>query len=246
MTGVSNIRYRDDIDGLRAIAVLLVVGFHAGVPYLSGGFIGVDVFFVISGYLITQLITREVEAGTFSLWNFYERRVRRIIPALFAMTGLCVIIAFIARVNPPTFQQLSGAAVATALFSSNFWFWHHTGYFEPAATSMPLLHTWSLAVEEQYYILYPLTLFALLKFMKHLTGRSDSCVICRFVRACIGDGVFRCLNRILSFAVPRLGIASWMSLGIVPDPYSAPSSDSLSCRYARADADCLFGPRAYF
>ena len=140
-------------------------GFHAGIPYLSGGYIGVDVFFVISGYLITQLIGREFEAGTFSLWNFYERRVRRIIPALFAMTAVCVIVALYC-LNLSAFRGFSTSVVATALFSSNIWFWHRTGYFEPAANTLPLLHTWSLAIEEQYYILYPLILFALLKFVK--------------------------------------------------------------------------------
>ena len=143
-----------------------VVGFHAGVPYLSGGFIGVDVFFVISGYLITQLITREVEAGTFSLWNFYERRVRRIIPALFAMIALCILVGFIARLSPSTFRQFSGSVGAATLFSSNFWFWHQTGYFAATEDTIPLLHTWSLAVEEQYYILYPLLLLTLLAFRK--------------------------------------------------------------------------------
>jgi peptidoglycan/LPS O-acetylase OafA/YrhL len=153
-------RYRPEIDGLRALAVLPVVLFHAGLPGLPGGFVGVDVFFVISGYLITRQIVEEKRAGTFTLAGFWERRARRILPALFAMMALCLPLAW-AWLTPGDFAAFARSVAATTLFASNVLFWRGSGYFGEAAELQPLLHTWSLAVEEQWYPLFPLAIVAL-------------------------------------------------------------------------------------
>ena len=155
--------YRPEIDGLRAIAVLAVVLFHAGVPYIDGGFLGVDVFFVISGFLITAIIRREVAAGTFSVGSFYERRAKRIIPALGVVLLACLPFAWLWML-PTELEGFSESVVATIFFVSNFFFWQGTDYFATAGEVKPLLHTWSLAVEEQYYALYPLFALGLLRF----------------------------------------------------------------------------------
>ncbi|HWB53098.1 MAG TPA: acyltransferase, partial [Tepidisphaeraceae bacterium] len=150
-------RYRPDIDGLRAIAVIAVVFYHFRVPPFSGGFVGVDVFFVISGFLISRLIWSEMGAGHFSFVDFYERRVRRILPALFAMLAV-VTIASIFLLFPHMLVNYAMSLMATAGFVSNFHFFGATGYWAPAAAEEPLLHTWSLAVEEQFYLVFPLLL----------------------------------------------------------------------------------------
>ena len=149
--------YRADIDGLRAVAIVPVVLFHAGASAFPGGFVGVDVFFVISGFLITGLIRHEIDTGRFSLVNFYERRVRRLFPALFAML---VLVSSCAAwlLLPADLADYGKSVAATSLFASNFLFWQEAGYFGRAAEEIPLLHTWSLAVEEQFYILFPLFL----------------------------------------------------------------------------------------
>jgi peptidoglycan/LPS O-acetylase OafA/YrhL len=148
-------RYRPEVDGLRAVAVIPVILFHAGFDTFSGGFVGVDVFFVISGYLITSIIVAEMEAGNFSLANFYERRARRILPALFLVMAVCIPFAW-AWLLPKDLKDFAQSLVAVSTFSSNFLFWIESGYFHAAAELKPLLHTWSLAVEEQYYVLFPL------------------------------------------------------------------------------------------
>lgn len=149
--------YRADIDGLRALAVLPVVLYHAGIAGFSGGFVGVDIFFVISGFLIAGIIAREVDEGRFSLWHFYERRARRILPALFALV-LFVLAAASALFLPGDFEDVPKSALAALFFLGNLWFFSQTGYFQGAADTMPLLHTWSLGVEEQFYIFFPLGL----------------------------------------------------------------------------------------
>lgn len=150
-------RYRREIDGLRAIAVLPVILFHAGFDNFSGGFVGVDIFFVISGYLITALILGELEEGKFSLANFFERRARRILPALFFVILVCIPFAWL-WLLPSDMKDFSQSLVAVSVFASNIFFWRETGYFETSADLKPLLHTWSLAVEEQYYVLFPVFL----------------------------------------------------------------------------------------
>lgn len=149
--------YRREIDGLRAFAVLPVILFHAGFQPFSGGFVGVDVFFVISGYLITSIILAEKQAGTFTLIGFYERRARRILPALFVVMFACLPFAWLWLLSPDM-RRFSQSLVAVSGFASNILFWKTSGYFDVASELKPLLHTWSLAVEEQYYLFFPIFL----------------------------------------------------------------------------------------
>jgi len=155
-------KHRPDIDGLRALAVIPVVLYHAGVPGLSGGFVGVDVFFVISGFLITTILVRDLEDPTrrFSLADFYVRRIRRIFPALLTVLAVTALLATYILL-PRDFDDLSKSLVAAALFASNIFFYRQAGYFDTDAHSKPLLHTWSLAVEEQFYLVFPLLLLVL-------------------------------------------------------------------------------------
>lgn len=151
-------QYRAEIDGLRAVAVVPVIFFHAGFEYFSGGFVGVDVFFVISGYLITSILIADIEARQFSLLNFYERRARRIMPALIFVMLCCLPFAW-TWMTPHHMREFAGSLVAVSLFVSNIKFWRDSGYFDAVSEQKPLLHTWSLAVEEQYYLLFPIFLF---------------------------------------------------------------------------------------
>ena len=156
--------YRPDIDGLRAVAVMAVVLYHAGFASFAGGFVGVDVFLVISGYLITALILREVRnTGTFRFARFYSRRIRRLVPALLATVALTWLGATL--VLPPALMADFAASVPTSLLSvSNIWFWFEADYFAAASNTKPLLHTWSLSVEEQFYLVWPaLAVFVLAK-----------------------------------------------------------------------------------
>lgn len=158
-------KYRREIDGLRAAAVLPVIFFHAGFKAFKGGFIGVDIFFVISGYLITTIILSDMNKGKFSIVTFYERRARRILPALFFVMLCCLPFAWM-WLYPEQLKYFCRSLTAVSLYSSNILFWRESGYFDTAAELKPLLHTWSLAVEEQYYVLYPLFLIALWKLRK--------------------------------------------------------------------------------
>ena len=156
----TSVPYRADIDGLRAIAVLAVVLFHAKVGPFTGGYVGVDVFFVISGFLITSIIVNEMKAGTFSFANFYERRVRRIFPALFIVVLACLAAGWFI-LTPNDYREFGLSMVFMGAFISNVFFKRHAGYFGPAAETQPLLHTWSLAVEEQFYAIAPIALLGL-------------------------------------------------------------------------------------
>ena len=146
--------YRREIDGLRAIAVLSVIFFHAGFEIFSGGFVGVDIFFVISGYLITTIILKELKEDQFSIVNFYERRARRILPALFFLMFICLPFAWYILVVPADMKNFSQSLIAVSTFISNIFFWSGSGYFDNTSELKPLLHTWSLSVEEQYYIFF--------------------------------------------------------------------------------------------
>jgi peptidoglycan/LPS O-acetylase OafA/YrhL len=158
--------YRKEIDGLRALAVIPVILFHAGFETFSGGFIGVDVFFVISGYLITTIILEELGQNQFSLVNFYERRARRILPGLFFVMLVSLPAAYFCLL-PQDIKDFSQSLVAVSFFISNIFFWSETGYFDTSAELKPLLHTWSLSVEEQFYMLFPLLLISCWKFRRY-------------------------------------------------------------------------------
>lgn len=156
------LKYRPDIDGMRCVAVLSVLIFHLSPNKMPGGFVGVDVFFVISGYLISAIVFSEINASRFSVLGFYERRVRRIFPALFGMLlAVSAVLSFL--LLPGEFTTYAKSVIAATLSSSNFYFWLHSGYFD-SPTSNPLLHTWSLAVEEQFYILFPIFLVVIRQF----------------------------------------------------------------------------------
>jgi peptidoglycan/LPS O-acetylase OafA/YrhL len=158
--------YRRDIDGLRALAVLPVIFYHAGFEVFSGGFVGVDIFFVISGYLITTIIFSELAQGKFSIANFYERRARRILPALFLVMLVSLIFGYF-WLMPDEFKNLGQSLVATSLFSNNMLLGLTSGYWDLASEFKPLLHTWSLGVEEQYYVIVPVLLMVFWKVSKN-------------------------------------------------------------------------------
>lgn len=149
------VRYRTEIDGLRAIAVLPVILFHAGFAAFPGGYVGVDVFFVISGYLITGILIDEISEGQFSIVSFYERRARRILPALFAVLFACLPFAWMWLLDEQL-EDFAASLGSVLVFLSNIYFLSQVSYFAPTAELQPLLHTWSLGVEEQYYLLFPL------------------------------------------------------------------------------------------
>src|SRR5271170_7070352 len=157
------VKYRPDIDGLRAVAVLLVLAYHVGIYRLRGGFVGVDVFFVISGYLISSIILSDLDSSRFSIASFYERRVRRIFPALFVMLFGTAVLAY-KFFLPSEFVDFGKSLLASTFSFSNLYFLHQSGYFDAPAAMKPLLHTWSLAVEEQFYVFLPLFLIGIRKF----------------------------------------------------------------------------------
>jgi peptidoglycan/LPS O-acetylase OafA/YrhL len=157
------VEHRRDIDGLRGLAVLAVVLFHARFSLFQGGFVGVDVFFVISGYLITSIISKDLEDRSFTLAQFYERRVRRILPALIVTVVATWILAYW-QYMPPEFKDYSASVASTSVFGSNILFWWQGGYFEGPTEIKPLLNLWSLAVEEQFYLFFPLTMLFLSRF----------------------------------------------------------------------------------
>lgn len=180
----SALSYRADIDGLRAVAIIGVLGYHFGLG-VPGGYGGVDVFFVISGFLIAGIIKAELEAQTFSLSNFYVRRVRRILPAL----TVCLLVSSIVAgfiLFPRDFQNFGRSVLAAATSTSNFFFMQRTGYFDDASLEKPLLHTWSLGVEEQFYVVFPLTLMLLFRFAKASSARHvlAAVVILSFAYSC--------------------------------------------------------------
>ena len=149
--------YRPEIDGLRAVAIVPVVLFHAGVPGFGGAFIGVDVFFVISGYLITAILARDLAGGGIRFAHFYERRARRIVPALLAVLAVCAVAAW-SVMTAEDFRHFGRSLGATALFGSNMWYALRSNYFNTPSSAQPLLHTWSLGVEEQFYLVFPIVL----------------------------------------------------------------------------------------
>ena len=181
---MSALSYRPDIDGLRAIAVLSVVLYHFDVSGVGGGFVGVDVFFVISGYLITGIIHSELAKGEFTLARFYERRARRIFPALFVML-LATMVAGLFLLLPSDLARLGQATIATILFLSNVLYYRQSGYFDEGSDFNALLHTWSLGVEEQFYVGLPLLLMAVHRYRPHWLVRVVAlCALLSFA-ACV-------------------------------------------------------------
>ena len=162
------LKYRSEIDGLRALTILPVVFFHAGFDLFSGGYIGVDVFFVISGYLITNLILKELNNNTFSLLDFYERRARRILPALYLIIFVITILSYFFLTRSEISEYFK-SVISTVLFSSNIYFWKSSPYFDANSDLQPLLHTWSLSIEEQFYIFFPILLILVFKYFKKYT-----------------------------------------------------------------------------
>lgn len=213
-------KYRADIDGLRAIAVLPVVLYHAGVPGITGGFLGVDVFFVISGFLITSIVATEISENRFSLLSFYERRARRILPALTVVVLATFAVGWFFLL-PNEYRDLGRSALATALFLSNVYFTLTLDYFAPAAEFAPLLHTWSLAVEEQFYLFYP-PMLALLFAWRGLkaalwavVGLSVLSLAAAVVMLPVKpDWVFY----LIFFRVWELGVGALLALSLLPAP----------------------------
>lgn len=163
-----SVKYRPDVDGLRAVAVLAVVFYHLGIEKFPNGYVGVDIFYVISGYLITSLLARDLAEGKFSLVSFYERRMRRIFPALFTVLFFSIVAAAV-LLDTQEMTAFGKSLLTTTLFISNFYFWHSAmpqGYFDTEVRSPVLLHTWSLSVEEQFYLLFPLTLYVLFRWAR--------------------------------------------------------------------------------
>ncbi|MFO1393252.1 MAG: acyltransferase family protein [Steroidobacteraceae bacterium] len=213
--------YRPDIDGLRAIAVLSVLAFHIKFRWMSGGFVGVDVFFVISGYLISSILFNEIEQSRFSVLGFYERRIRRIFPALFAMLAVVSMLAVVFLL-PAELMSYGRSMFAATLSASNFYFWQHSGYFD-SPISYPLLHTWSLAVEEQFYILFPLLLVIVRRLFP--AGLRPA-VIVIFFASLVASVIVVHDDRATAFYMPytrawELLLGTILSLGLFPRLQSA-------------------------
>ncbi len=200
---MNNIKYRADIDGLRAIAILSVLIFHLDAKYLSGGFVGVDIFFVISGFLITSIIKKEIEeTSSFNFKNFYIRRIRRLFPALFVTLFITTIV--VSFIFSPTHLSSYGGSLVTSLLSiSNFFFWVESDYFDVSSKVKPLLHTWTLSIEEQFYLIWPITLLFLVKIKRKsvLFILFISVLLITFLLTYIfKDGNITLINHFLPFA----------------------------------------------
>ena len=177
----NTLKYRKDIDGIRAIAVLAVVIFHLEFAFLPGGFVGVDVFFVISGFLITKILNKQISNNSFSFFEFYARRIKRLMPAVLVLIALTLVFAYFI-LTPDKYVELAKSGVMATVFGVNFWFAFNSGYFDQASELSPLLHLWSLSVEEQYYFVMPLILFVAAKFgKKTLFGVILSLTLCSFL-----------------------------------------------------------------
>ena len=205
-------RYRPDIDGLRAVSVVAVLMFHYGMP-LPGGFVGVDVFFVISGYLITSLLVAEMNGGSFSLLAFYDRRIRRILPALVVVVAATLVLEY-HLLGPRELREVGASASYAVLGAANFHFYWHTGYFDTASGLMPLLHTWSLGVEEQFYVAWPLMLLVL---HRHLRRHLVVAVLLLAAASLLASLWFTPLNQSFAFYMPftrawELGVGAALAL----------------------------------
>ncbi|MDC3172028.1 acyltransferase [Pelagibacteraceae bacterium] len=168
MKNNQTIEYRPEIDGLRALAVIPVMLFHSGLNTFAGGYVGVDIFFVISGYLITSIILSQMNNENFSLLKFYERRARRILPALIFVCLTTIPLAYL-LMTPDMYKEFGKQLIAVQIFLSNFYFWNEINYFSPSVDLNPLIHSWSLAVEEQFYLFFPIFLLFFYRFGTKIT-----------------------------------------------------------------------------
>jgi peptidoglycan/LPS O-acetylase OafA/YrhL len=217
----ASLKYRPDIDGLRAVAVVSVMIFHLSTGHLQGGFVGVDVFFVISGYLISAIIFSEIACSSFSVLRFYERRIRRIFPALFGMLILFSTLASF-YLLPAELVNYVKSLLTAVTSSSNFYFWQHSGYFDLPESS-PLLHTWSLAVEEQFYILFPICLVVIRWFFPK---RLRSAVLILFLASLATSVVMVHYDPVSAFYLPHsraweLLLGTLISQGYFPRLHSS-------------------------
>jgi len=207
------LNYRPDIDGLRAIAVGSVLLYHLQESLMPGGFVGVDIFFVISGYLITKLIYKELsETGEFAYKHFYVRRVRRLFPALFFTLLFCILLAYF-LLSPAHLIEFGQSLIAAIFSVSNFFFWSISGYFDSDSSIKPLLHTWSLSVEEQFYLIWPAVLVALFSLKNHRAIPVFIVVV---------GGVSLLIN--VLFFSQQLAISSWFSTAEVQSVLDIPST----------------------
>ncbi|PTQ13143.1 acyltransferase [Sphingomonas oleivorans] len=221
-------KYRSDIDGLRAVAVLSVILFHIGFRVFSGGYVGVDVFFVISGYLITAILKSDAETGQFSIVKFYERRIRRIFPALFCMMLATSIVALLIFL-PDDLAGYGGSVWAATLSVSNILFWDQADYFDAPAEMKPLLHTWSLSVEEQFYLFFPLFLILAYRYgsRRFLSGTIIAVALTSFALSIwAADRVPVAAFYLLPTRAWELLLGSILALGIVPPLRSRPAAEA--------------------
>jgi peptidoglycan/LPS O-acetylase OafA/YrhL len=211
--------YRPDIDGLRAFAVLPVVFFHFKIfaDHVTGGFVGVDIFFVISGYLITRIVFSDVSRGTYSILQFYDRRIRRIFPALISLYLACIALAFFLYF-PSEALTFKNSVIASTFFVSNIFFYSRSGYFDRDSETNPLLHTWSLSVEEQFYVLFPLVVFAIRAF----DHRTRVLVITAIALASFASAIYEVhANQsaafyLVQFRAWELGVGALLAIGALP------------------------------
>ncbi len=221
--------YRPDIDGLRAIAIFAVLIYHLDNHLSKGGFIGVDVFFVISGFLITTIILADMAAGRFSLAGFYERRVRRILPALFACLAATTIAGYF-LLFPAEFVLLAKSVIAATFFVANFFYAGTSGYFMPAARTLPLIHTWSLAVEEQFYMLFPLALLLFVRARREVLVMAV--VLAAFTSLVCSEILVQNQSKIAYYQLAPRGwellIGSLLAIGAVPEVKTQRTREILS------------------
>lgn len=211
--------FRPDVQGLRAIAVLPVVVFHTFPSLSPGGYVGVDIFFVISGFLITSIIYREIEARAFSLVDFYDRRLRRILPALLAVL-VFTTVASVVVLLPSELERYGRSLLYTGFFASNIFFMRISGYFGPVAEESPLLHLWSLAVEEQFYIVLPIILFVALRFVRSKTMLGCLLLAVALLSLGLSEWALRKSPWLAFYSLPtrwwELGVGGLLGIGFAP------------------------------